>query len=68
MVRLIARIWRHWWLPARVNDAQLMRLCLLQVHDLIALAAITPKAVSYTKGQRLWRLVDTLPLAIRLRR
>ena len=68
MVGLIRRIWRHWWLPARVNDAQLMRLCSLQVHDLIALAAITPKAVSYSKGQRAWRLVDALPFVIKLRR
>ena len=68
MVRLIRRIWHRWWLPSRVNDAQLMRLCSLQVHDLIALAAITPKAVTYSKGQRVWRLVDALPFVIRLRR
>ena len=68
MVRLIARIWHRWWLPSRVNDAQLMRLCSLQVHDLIALAAIAPKAVTYSKGQRIWRLVDALPFIIRLSR
>jgi len=68
MVELIRRIWRRWWLPARVNDAQLMRLCSLQVHDLIELADITPKAVTYSKGQRVWRLVDTLPFVIKLRR
>jgi len=68
MVGLIKSIWHRWWRPARVNDAQLMRLCSLQAHDLIELAAITPKAVSYSKGQRLWRLVDALPFAIRLRR
>ena len=68
MVRLIARIWHRWWLPARVNDGQIMRLCSLQVHDLIALAAIAPKAVTYSKGQRIWRLADALPFVIRLRR
>jgi len=65
---VIARIWRHWWLPARVTDGQLMRLCALQVHDLIALAAAAPDAITYNKDRRMWRLVDTLPAAVRLRR
>ena len=55
-------------LPARVSDGQLMKLCGLQVHDLIALAAAAPHAISYTKGRRMWRLVDALPAAVRLRR
>jgi hypothetical protein len=65
---VIARIWRHWWLPANVTDGHLMRLCSLQVHDLISLAAAAPDAISYNKGRRMWRLVDTLPAAVRLRR
>jgi len=68
VIALFARLWRHWWLPARVSDAQLMRLCSLQVHDLIALAAAAPDAITYSKGRRMWRLVDTLPAAVRLRR
>ncbi len=68
MARLIRRLWAEWWLPARVSDAQLMKLCGLQVHDLIALAAAAPHAISYNKGRRMWRLVDTLPAAVRLRR
>jgi hypothetical protein len=55
-------------LPARVTDAQLMRLCALQVHDLISLAAAAPDAIAYSKGRRMWRLVATLPAAVRLRR
>jgi hypothetical protein len=54
-------------LPARVTDAQLMRLCALQVHDLISLAAAAPDAIAYSKGRRMWRLVDALPAAVRLR-
>jgi hypothetical protein len=65
---VIRRLWAEWWLPARVSDVQLMRLCSLQVHDLIALAAAAPDAITYSKGRRMWRLVDTLPAAIRLRR
>ncbi len=68
MGAVIARIWRYWWLPARVTDAQLMRLCALQVHQLIALAAAAPDAITYSKDRRMWRLVDTLPAAVRLRR
>jgi hypothetical protein len=45
-----------------------MRLCALQVHDLIALAAAAPHAISYNKGRKMWRLVDTLPVAFRLQR
>jgi hypothetical protein len=45
-----------------------MRLCALQVHDLIALAAAAPHAISYNKGRRMWRIVDALPAAVRLRR
>jgi hypothetical protein len=65
---VIRRLWAEFWLPARVSDAQLMKLCALQVHDLIALAAAAPNAISYSKGRRMWRLVDTLPAAVRLRR
>jgi hypothetical protein len=68
VVGLARRIWAEWWLPARVSDAQLMRLCALQVHDLIALAAAAPDAITYSKDRRMWRLVDTLPAAVRLRR
>jgi hypothetical protein len=68
MARLIRRLWSAFWLPAEMTDAQLMRLCRLQVHDLIALAAAAPDANSYNKGRRMWRLVDTLPAAVRLRR
>ncbi len=68
VVGLARRIWRYWWLPARVSDTQLMKLCGLQVHDLIALAAAAPDAITYTKGRRMWRLVDALPAAVRLRR
>jgi hypothetical protein len=65
---VIARIWRYWWLPARVTDAQLSRLLHLQPHQLIALDAAAPHAISYNKGRRMWRLVDTLPATVRLRR
>ncbi len=68
MGAVIRRLWAEFWLPARVSDAQLMKLCALQVHDLIALAAAAPNAISYSKGRRMWRLVDTLPAAVRLRR
>jgi hypothetical protein len=55
-------------LPARVSDGQLMKLCGLQVHDLITLAAAAPHAISYNKGRRMWRLVDALLAAVGLRR
>ena len=51
-----------------VSDTQLMKLCALQVHDLIALAAAAPDAITYSKGRRMWRRVDALPAAVRLRR
>jgi len=65
---VIRRLWAEFWLPARVSDGQLMRLCALQVHQLISLAAAAPDAISYNKGRRMWRLVDTLPATVRLRR
>ena len=68
MAAVIRRLWAEFRLPARVSDGQLMRLCSLQVHDLIALAAAAPHAITYSKGRRMWRLVDTLPAAVRLRR
>ncbi len=68
MGAVIRRLWAEFWLPARVTDGQLMRLCALQVHDLIALAAAAPDAVTYNKDCRMWRLVDALPAAVRLRR
>ena len=70
MVRLIARIWRHWWLPASVGDAELMALLQLQPHHLIRLATALhdrePAAYIATKHGRLWRLRYTLPAACRL--
>ena len=68
MVGLARRIWAEWWLPARVTDGQLSRLLHLQPHQLIALDAAAPDAITYNKGRRMWRLVDTLPAAVRLRR
>lgn len=67
MGAVIRRLWAEFWLPARVTDGQLMRLCSLQVHDMIALAAAAPDAITYSKDRRMWRLVDTLPAAVRLR-
>ena len=70
MVRLIARIWRHWWLPATATDQQLMALLQLQPHHLIRLATALhdrqPAAYIATKHGRLWRLRYTLPAACRL--
>jgi hypothetical protein len=65
---VIARLWRRWWLPARVTDAELMALCHLQVHHLIAIAAAAPQAVSYNKRGRMWDLRRCLPAACRARR
>ena len=56
MVRLITRVWSEFWVPALMNDAQLMRLVGLQVHHLIQLAERAPEAISYNKGRRMWRL------------
>ena len=70
MVRLIRRIWRHWWLPASVTDAELMALLQLQPHHLIRLATALhdrePAAYISSKHGRLWRLRYTLPAACRL--
>lgn len=70
MVRLIARVWRHWWLPATASDAQLMALLQLQPHHLLKLAAALhdrePAAYISGKHGRLWRLRYTLPAACRL--
>jgi hypothetical protein len=68
MARLIRRLWAAFWLPAEMTDAQLSRLLRLQPHQLIALDAAAPHAITYSKGRRMWRLVDTLPAAVRLRR
>jgi hypothetical protein len=65
---LIRRVWGEFWVPALMTDAQLAKLCGLQIHDLIALAAAAPDAITYNKGRRMWRLVDTLPATVRLRR
>ena len=67
MARLIRRLWSAFWLPAEMTDAQLSRLLRLQPHQLIALDAAAPHAITYSKGRRMWRLVDTLPAAVRLR-
>jgi len=70
MVRLIARVWRHWWLAATATDAQLMALLQLQQHHLLKLAVALhdrePAAYIATKHGRLWRLSYTLPAACRL--
>ena len=64
---LIARIWREFWLPALVTDAELMRLCALQPHHLMQLAAQLQDAqlaaIEYNKHRRMWRLCYTLPAA-----
>ena len=67
MARLIRRLWSAFWLPAEMTDAQLSRLLHLQPHQLIALDAAAPHAITYSKGRRMWRLVDALPAAVRLR-
>lgn len=56
MVRLAARIWAEFWLPALVTDAQLLRLCGLQPHHLIELAERAPEALTNNNGRRTWRL------------
>ena len=70
MVRLIARIWRRWWLPAAASDQQLMALLQIQQHHLLKLAVALhdrePAAYIATKHGRLWRLRYTLPTACRL--
>jgi hypothetical protein len=67
MGALIARIWREFWLPARCTDAELMRLCALQPHHLMKLAAqlqdAQPAAIEYSKQRRMWRLRYTLSAA-----
>lgn len=70
MVRLIARVWAEFWIPAAVTDADLARLCQLQPHHLAKLAAALhdrePAAYISSKRGRLWRLRYTLPAACRL--
>ena len=70
MVRLIARVWAEFWLPATASDAELMALLQLQPHHLIRLATALhdrePAAFIATKYGRLWRLRYTLPAACRL--
>ena len=70
MVRLIARVWAEFWIPATATDAQLMALLQIQQHHLLKLAAALhdrePAAYIATKHGRLWRLRYTLPAACRL--
>jgi hypothetical protein len=70
VIALIARLWRRWWLPATVNDAELCQLLALQPHHLAKLAAALhdrePAAYISSKRGRLWRLRYTLPAACRL--
>ena len=70
MVGLIARLWAEFWMPAAVTDQQLMAMCQLQPHHLIKLSLKledrTPKAVSYSKGRRLWHLRYCLPALCRV--
>ena len=68
---VIRRLWAEFWLPARCTDAELMRLCALQPHHLMKLAAqlqdAQPAAIEYDKKQRMWRLRYTLPAACSVR-
>jgi len=70
MVRLIARVWAEFWIPATASDQQLMALLQLQPHHLMRLAAALhdrePAAYISSKHGRLWRLRYTLPAACRL--
>ena len=70
MVRLIARIWSEFWLPATATDAELMALLQIQQHNLAKLATALhdrePAAFIASKHGRLWRLRYTLPAACRL--
>jgi len=70
MVRLIARAWAEFWIPATASDQQLMALLQIQQHHLLKLAAALhdrePAAYIATKHGRLWRLHYTLPAACRL--
>lgn len=69
MVRLIARVWAEFWLPAAVNDQQLMQMCALQPHHLqqlsLKLQGRNPNAYSYSKGRRIWHLRYCLPALCR---
>lgn len=56
MVRLAARIWSAFWLPAEMTDTQLLRLCGLQPHHLIELAERAPESLTNNNGRRMWRL------------
>ena len=56
MVRLITRCWSAFWVPAEMNDAQLMRLVGLQPHHLIQLAERAPESLTNNNGRRMWRL------------
>jgi len=53
-------------LPARFNEGQLMKLCGMQAHDLIALVAAAPHAITYSKDRRMWRHANKLPATVRL--
>ena len=50
MVRLIARVWAEFWLPAAVTDGELLAMCQLQPHHLVKLSlnleTRNPKAIS----------------------
>jgi hypothetical protein len=54
MVRLIARCWSEFWLPAEMTDAQLLRLSGLQPHRLIQLAERAPDALNNNNGCGIW--------------
>ena len=68
---LIRRLWREFWLPALVSDAELQRLTGLQPHHLLQLAAqlhdAQPAAIEHSKRGRMWRLRYTLPAACSVR-
>ena len=70
MVRLIRRCWSEFWLPAGVTEGELLAMCQLQPHHLVKLSlnleTRNPKAISYSKGRRLWHLCYCLPALCRV--
>ena len=76
MARLICRLRRIWaaiWVPAVLDDGELMHLLAITASDLGAIrteadARAKPGSGCYwldRKGRRLWLLRQTLPLACR---
>lgn len=63
----LKRLWAEFFIGARLSDSELMRLCALQPHHLMKLAAqlqdAQPAAIEYSKNRRMWRLRHTLPAA-----